>query len=59
MASSSSDASGGAGSAASPVTLVSSEKHKFVVERKAAMVSGLIRTMLESGPSHPSGTLTL
>lgn len=44
-------ATAGSGVAAAPettVTLISSDKQKFIVERRVALVSGLIRTMLSN-----------
>lgn len=58
-------ADSGSAAAAGPqyVTLVAADKHKFVVDRRAAMVSGLIRTMLTSSEGafteQQSGTIEL
>lgn len=54
MASESKDGGAAAASAPQFITLVSSDKHRFIVDRRAAMVSGLVRTMLSQGALTPA-----
>ncbi len=57
-------ADSGSVASAAYITLVSGDKQKFIVERKVALVSGLIRTMLsnpafaESSASAAGGEIT-